>query len=138
MKYTFITQTGRQLQRGRGGGVEASRCAHATLMCERSRKEPYVALAGAAVAHKAVSIQYRAFVCFFDTWPTTAPPSVCEGGPAATPASLNTFPCINKPCRCRNALGPALSLLLEFSPLIRRPLGLLRPPPRPPSTHTHS
>ena len=35
------------------------------------------------------------------------------------PPPLNTLPHINKPYRCRNAWGPALSLPLEFSPLIR-------------------
>lgn len=48
------------------------------------------------------------------------------------PPSLNTFPCINKPCRCRNAWGPALSLLLESSLLIRGLLGVLHPHTLPP------
>lgn len=82
-----------------------------------------VAFAGAAAEYGAPRIQCQAFVCFFDLLLTTAPPNMCGGEP--TPPPLNTFPHINKPCRCRNAWGPVLSLLLEFSPLIRWLLGVL-------------
>lgn len=91
---------------------------HFTLICEGTLKsEACVALAGAADEYKALSIQCEAFVNCFDLLLTTAPPNMCGGEP--TPAPLNTFPHINKPYRCRNAWGPALTQLLEFSLLIR-------------------
>lgn len=120
MKYTFIIQTGRQLQYGTVG---VWRCPTTLLLpwsvkAQKTNKPgACVALAGAAAEYKAPSIQCQAFVCFFDLLLTTAPPNMCGGEPAPPP--LNTFPHINKPCRCRNAWGPALSLLLEFSLLIR-------------------
>lgn len=98
---------------------------HVTLTCEGTIKsEACVALAGAAVAHKALSIQCQVFVCHFDLLLTTAPPNMCVGEPPRPP--LNTFPHINKPYRCRNAWGPALTQLLEFSLLIRRLFGTFR------------
>lgn len=90
-------------------------------LCEKTGA--CVAFAGAAAEYGASCIQCQAFVCFFDLLLTTAPPNMCGGEP--TPPPLNTFPHINKPCHCRNAWGPVLSLLLEFSPLIRWLLGVL-------------
>lgn len=56
----------------------------------------------------------RPFVCFFDLLLTTAPSNMCGREP--TPPSLNTFPHINKPSRCRNAC--ALAVLLKPSSTI--------------------
>lgn len=94
-----------------------------TVKAKKNKTGACVAIAGAAAEYKAPRIQCQAFVCFFDLLLTTAPPNMCGGEPAPPP--LNTFPHINKPCRCRNAWGPVLSLLLEFSLLIRWQLGVL-------------
>lgn len=98
--------------------MEVSRSSRDTETCKGTIKSKVcVALAGAAADYKALSIQCQAFVCFFDLLLTTGPPKICEGRACSPP--LNTFPHINKPYRCRNAWGPALTLLLEFSRLIR-------------------
>ena len=78
----------------------------------------------------------RPFVCCFDLLPATAPPHMCGGEHAPPP--LNTFPHINKPYRCRNAWGPALTQLLEFSPLIKPNVWDVFHLRSPVSTHTDS
>lgn len=67
-----------------------SRHAHATLICKGPKGGPCVALAGATAEYKAPSIQYQAFVCFFDLLLTTAPPNMCRGAPA--PPLSTPFP----------------------------------------------
>lgn len=61
---------------------EMSHSDHVTLTCGGTIKsEACVALAGAAVAYKALSIQCQVFVCHFDLLLTTAPPNMCVGEP---------------------------------------------------------